>query len=220
MTRFERERTGFATFKSCFLARPNLQTEVARAVEALYARYDTAIRENRFVVGGALEIILGAALRACGLPVRHRGTETVEWDLLWAEGPGGYSIKSLLKPGTRSTRLVNVLGREVTPEMWQAATLFVLPEGIVYADPDLPWWRAHRHDPQVLVPRRDALEVKRRAIREFAAAEPDWFLPWQISLADSSTDARRRVRTASYDVATSILKDESPGLFRHLPNLI
>ena len=218
MSRFEIERQGFAQFKHHFVAHTQLQTEVARAVRALYERYDTAIRENRFVVGGALEIILGATLRACGLPVRHRGTEVVDWDLLFEDATAGYSIKSL--PRSSSTRLVNVMNRTVTPDLWRAATLFVLPEGIVYADPDLPWWRERLHDHAVLVPRSDALVVKRRAIRAFASEHPQWIVSWDNPFALPVQDERRGVRTASYDVATTILKDESPSLFLHLPHLL
>ncbi len=215
---FQRERAGFHTFKHCFEQDATLRQELKRAISALYARYDTAIRENRFVVGGALEIILGAALRACGLPVRHRGTETVEWDLLFDGGEGGYSIKSL--PKSTSTRLVNVLNRPVTPDLWRVATLFVLREGLVYADPELPWWQARRNTPGILIPRSDALEIKRKTIRAFADANPAWFLPWDVFEALDAPKSRRQVRTASYDVATAILKDETSTLFRHLPHII
>ncbi len=215
---FQRERAGFHTFKHCFEQDSALREELKRAIGALYERYDTTIRENRFVVGGALEIILGAALRACGLPVRHRGTETVEWDLLFEDGEGGYSIKSL--PKSPSTRLVNVLSRSVSPELWRVATLFVLREGLVYADPDLPWWQSRRNDANILIPRSDALEIKRKTIRAFAEANPAWFLPWDVFEALGAPRSRRQVRTASYDVATAILKDETSTLFRYLPHII
>ncbi|NPA05781.1 MAG: hypothetical protein GXO54_00015 [Chloroflexi bacterium] len=220
MASFQREREEFQKFKACFQPNIVLQEEFLNAVRALYARYDTAIRENRFVVGGALEIILGSVMRACHLPIRHRGTETREWDLLFVDGQGGYSIKSLLKPRTRGTRLVNVLGRDVSPNLWQVATLFLLPQGMVYADPALPWWQQRLHDTSVFKVHRDALEVKRRAIEAFAQAAPQWFLPWRQAINVPAMQPRRWVRTASYDVATTILKDESPRLFQFLPSLI
>ncbi len=62
---FLRERKGFQQFRTGFV---NIERDFIQALRKLHLRYDTAIRENRFVVGGATEIVLGAAMRACGVP--------------------------------------------------------------------------------------------------------------------------------------------------------
>ena len=213
---FDRERAEFQRFRENF---PTVQDDLVRALQALHLRYDTAIRENRFVVGGATEIVLGAAMRACGVPVRHRGTQTVALDLLLEDSPPdqpqGYSIKSMLRSNT--TRLVNVLGRQPSVEGWNVATLFLLPSGIVYADPDLPWWKANKA--QVIPIRSDALEIRRKAIEQFAAFKPEWYIPAPLKVKRSQ-DERSFVRSASYDLALAVLKDLGGLLFRHLPELV
>ena len=209
---FLRERQGFQQFRVGFV---NIKRDFIQALRKIHLRYDTAIRENRFVVGGATEIVLGAAMRACGVPVRHRGTQTVDLDLLFEDGEGGYSVKSMLR--SSSTRLVNVLGRTVTVDEWKTATLFLLPNGIVYADPALPWWQQHKE--QKLRVRTDALEIPRRAIQDFAQSHSVWWISCDLRF-DRQTKERAHVRTASYEVALNVLKDLGGPLFQHLPSLL
>jgi len=209
---FEAERAGFETFRGNF---PTVREDFARAIRALHQRYDTAIRENRFIVGGATEIVLGAAMRACGVPVRHRGTQTVALDLLFDDGGGGYSVKSMLR--SSSTRLVNVLGRQPSEGGWQVATLFLLPSGIVYADPELPWWKVNKS--RVIRVRSDALEIRRRDIQQFAEAHSEWFIPVSLEVTRRQEE-RSHVRSASYDLALAVLKDLGGVLFQHLPPLL
>lgn len=209
---FEKERDGFRQFQEGFA---NIEQDFIRALQALHRRYDTAIRENRFVVGGATEIVLGAAMRACGVPVRHRGTQTVALDLLFENGEGGYSVKSMLR--SSGTRLINVLGHQPSVEGWRAATLFLLPSGIAYADPELPWWQENKS--AVIRVRTDALEIRRQDILRFAQAHPEWFIPCTLRV-HTPKDERRFVRSASYDLALTVLKDLGGPLFRHLPELL
>ncbi len=211
MSPFDREREGFQILKERF---PSIEEDFRRALLELHQRYSTRVRENRFVVGGATEIVVGAALRACGIPVVPRGTQTLRWDLVFEDRQAGYSVKSMLRaPST--TRLVNTQSRSPSPADWDVATLFLLPEGLVYADPALPWWRSHRSEIRV---RSDALVVSRTSIRNFAAQHPEWKIPCPISLPEDQD--RARVRTASYDLALTVLKDLGGLLFKNLPDLL
>ncbi len=209
---FVAERQGFQRVKQCF---PALQKDVQQALQELHHRYSTTVRENRFVVGGATEIVLGAAFRACGVPVKHRGTQASTWDLIFENAHAGYSVKSMLKSTT--TRLINVQGRSPQRSLWNTATLFLIPQGIIYADPALPWWRAHRQT--VIKVRSDALEIRRKWVETFSREHPDWWIPCDLALPRETGD-RRHVRTASYDLAVQVLKDLGGTLFRHIPELL
>ncbi len=116
-----------------------------------------------------------------------------------------------------STRLVNVLGRTVAVDEWKTATLFLLPHGIVYADPELPWWQNNKE--QKLRVRTDALEIPRRAIQDFAQSHSEWWISCNLRF-DRQTEERAYVRSASYDLALNVLKDLGGPLFQHLPPLL
>jgi hypothetical protein len=166
------------------------------------------------VVGGALEIIVGAAFRACGVKVLHRGATEMSLDLIFEDQKGGYSIKSMLRADT--TRLINVLGHRPSVQDWQAATLFLIPSGIVYADPELSWWQENAS--RAIRARSDALEISRKHIEKFAGSYPDWTI--SCSLSVSVPPAVGRARTASLQLASDILMELSGTLFSHLPPLL
>ena len=212
---FRRERNDWRRFRQQMQTQRSLREDFVRAILAIHERYDTSIRENRFVTGGAIEIFGGAALRAAGIPVIHRGARSVRLDLFYEDDPErGFSVKSLLKSST--TRLVNVMGNtRPSPALWDHATLFLIPDGVVYADPLLRWWRTH---PRAIRVQTDALQVSRSQIREFKDASPRWFLPLPLALPSGTADLRG-VRTASASVAIDILKDLGGPLSRHVMNL-
>lgn len=113
------------------------------AISRVYWTYDTRLRENRSTVGGVVEYIVGAALRACGIPVRHRGIIDSDIDLRLEDGRGGYSLKAIFKGS--GTRLVNTMGARASRERWAFATLFLVSGiGVIYADPQLEWWLKNR----------------------------------------------------------------------------
>ncbi len=209
---YEREREGFRLFRDRLRGDPELRVELERAVEEILDKYDTAIRENRFVVGGVIEHIVGVSLRACGVGVRHRGLTSAGIDLIFEGDPGGYSVKSMFRAS--STRLVNVLGRPPVLSDWCAGTLFLVQRGIVYADPELPWWKRNlRHCVRIA---EDALQIRRGCVEKFILEEPDW-------LAECRLPGRRRVSSgtniASADLAAQVLM-RYHRLFDHLPGLI
>ncbi|MFZ8843467.1 hypothetical protein [Thermoflexus sp.] len=210
---FNQERQGFHTLRTGF---GRIRSDFEKAVARLFAQFDTRIRENRFVVGGALEIILGAAFRACGVKVLHRGATEAFWDLILEGEEGGYSVKSMLK--TSATRLINVLGRRPSVQDWQAATLFLIPSGIVYADPALPWWQ--KNASRVIRVRSDALEISRSRIEEFAQGHPEWIIECSLPAHQARREERIPGRTVSSQLAAQILMEIGGSLFQHLPPLL
>lgn len=218
---FEKERTGFRQFRRHVLQDKNrdILTHMQQAIEEVFWTYDTALRENRFIVGGVIEIIVGTALRASGVSVRHKGTLESDVDLLFDDDEqAGYSIKAMLKSG-QGTRLVNVMGSEPpSPDRWQVATLFLLSGGlgIIYADPLLPWWQ--RNINRCLRPTTDALQVSRECVERFATVHPEWVLPCSLPSGRERPTRSHPARTASADVATTILVHH-PILFSYLPGL-
>ncbi len=212
---YEREREGFRLFREKLREHGEVREQMVGAIRCeAFTTYDTRRHENRFIAGGIFEYIIGAALRVCGVPVHHKGMVATDYDLLFDDADGGYSIKSMFGQKTTSTRLVNVLASEPpTLDRWKAATLFLLPWGIVYADPELPWWAARKHD--CIRPATDALAVKRRCIEAFAQAHPEWVV--QCVLISSNERAAVRPVTSA-DAAARILM-QYPALFRHFPDL-
>lgn len=216
---YSKEREGFQRLRDYLASGENavILGEFEKAIAEVFEEYDTALRENRFVVGGVIEIILGAVLRAAGVNVRHKGGLDTDFDLLFDDDDSsGYSVKALLKKG-QGTRLVNVMGGN-TPsiERWKAATLFLLSEdvGIVYADPELRWWK--EHGCECLKPTTDALQISRRCLVRFAWEQPEWVIPCKLPTADRR--GTRSARTASADTASRILI-HYPRLFEHVPGL-
>ena len=59
--RFTVERHVFAQLKRGVDSDAGLRQEIEYALDQLLGRFATSVRENRFVVGGALEVILTAA---------------------------------------------------------------------------------------------------------------------------------------------------------------
>ena len=101
-------------------------------IRTLIERYNTTIRENRFVVGGVVEIFTMALLRSTGIEVSAYGAESVAGDLILPDLKM-FSVKSSFT-SSGSIRLVNTMGDSATN--WTTATLFVLANvGIVYGDP-------------------------------------------------------------------------------------
>lgn len=199
---FDRERAAFLEFGRQIAGRPAVREQMEQAIEDVYWTYDTTIWENRFIVGGTIEFILGSVLRACGIPVKHRGATKIDLDLVFEDGDGGFSVKAILK-GT-GTRLVNVMGVEPTPERWRSATLFMIPGlGIVYADPAIDWWVAHRD--QCIRPTKDALQVSAKCVGAFASSDPKWVVECRLPRESDRPSRAHPARTASADVAAQVL---------------
>lgn len=132
--------------------------EYERAVARLVGLYNTTIYENRFVVGGAVELLTLALLRSVGIPATAYGDETAAGDIMLPNNLM-LSVKSKF---TRAgnIRLINKQGgghRE-----WRVATLFVVSEvGMIYADPDMV-------EPNDIIDSTDAIQLKGSALSRIA----------------------------------------------------
>lgn len=140
---YQAERQAFANFKAYLEANSGLRSEYETAIASVVAEYNTTLRENRFIAGGAVEVFTAWAMRAAGIDVEHVGPLSAGADLRLTGGEG-LSMKAVFVsppvPGRRdgrTTNLVNVLG-DIANAKWHDATLFVIAgTGLVYADPEL-----------------------------------------------------------------------------------
>ena len=177
---------------------PDVLDELLRALGLLISEYDTTIRENRFIAGGATERILAATMRCVGLrSARSRGLNLDDEDIV-VEG-NQISVKASFTGTRQAIRLINTLGD--SSSTWRAATIFVLANrGIGYADPVLL--------PNVAKSSKDAVILPRGPLDALHEAHPEWLL--QCAVPTKSQDASQR-RAASEAVATEILRRTSAG---------
>ncbi len=174
--------------------------EFEKAVERLVMEYDTANWENRFVVGGALEVLFCALLNSMGF--RCKWLKEARYDI--EINTVKFSMKSNFT-GAGDIRLINILGDEIVE--WEEPTLFFISDlGICYADPGmgLPTKRTG-----------DALIIRTRDIKSMLEKDDRWLLPVKIPRKPRNS---KKIKTASYDVAKSILDEiNSKYLRKHLP---
>lgn len=134
-TPFSEERRAFRRLRQTVDNDAQLRGELEAAITDLLTAYNTKIPENRFVVGGALEILVATALRASGLDARTVGAQLKGADIFLPEG-GLLSIKSSFSEKPSGFNLLNFRG--AGGGEWRHATVFAIANhGFVYADPDL-----------------------------------------------------------------------------------
>lgn len=182
----------WARLKSGLETTPGLLDEFLGAVASLLGDYDSSIRENRFIVGGATERILATAMRAAGIAsVRSRGLAEDKEDLV-VDGVG-ISVKSSFTGRRDQIRLINTLGDSQT--RWSAPTIFIIAErGIGYADPDLL--------PNAARTARDAVILPRPPLDAFHDANLDYFLPCAVPRKPMDPT---QTKVASESVANEIM---------------
>jgi len=73
MSAFSSEREAFEKMKHAVENNPDLKSDIEFCLKSLLLRFATSLRENRFVVGGALEVIVMTALRASGVECQDVG---------------------------------------------------------------------------------------------------------------------------------------------------
>ena len=193
MGRFAAEEALFAEFRAKF---PRVRAEFEAAVRELVYEYSTSNRENRFVVGGATEILLAAAMRACGIGSQDLGHASDGADILATASAmsNRYSVKASYVRGWSSVRLVNFQGQG-SATAWADATIFVSPKAnILFGSPDHPLLvEGVSHT-------GDALVLSGAALRSHAEANPHLMIQ-----ADIPLNPRTGTRVASTDVALGIL---------------
>lgn len=187
--RFERE--AFAQLKRVMEEDAQLRQEVETVIAQLLERFDTSIRENRFIVGGVVEVIICAALRASGIPAEDVGISDQRIDIRIPNG--GFSVKGHFRTG--DIRLINVLGDSESAS-WDTATIFVLHGvGIGYADPELIGSEGIRRE-------KDAVVLKYSALRCFLQYNQEYLIKCQVPMARKNATGSE---LASRQVASQIL---------------
>ena len=182
MMHFNTERNSFKHLKENL--NNQAKAEYETGVRHLVERYNTAIYENRFTVGGVIEVFTLALMHSTGIEIEGCGSEAQGGDLILPNGRM-FFLKSSFT-GSGSVMLVNTRGDSGTD--WKTPTLFVLFDvGIVYGDPAM----AQEDD---LKRTADNLQIKRTALNRFAQ-DPSNLIPMEIPLkpptemADSSMKA-------------------------------
>ncbi len=199
--RFTVEREAFKKLKQAVEGDDELRRDIELAIGQLLQRFATSIRENRFIVGGVLEVILVAALRASGIQAEDVGISEQRIDIKIPRG--GFSVKGHFKR-TGDIRLINVLGESSETE-WDTATLFVLHGiGIGYADPDLIGETKRTSD---------AIVLRYSALRDFLHRNREYLIVCEIPPARSDTVGSELV---SRSIAREILK-ETKKLANYVP---
>ncbi len=131
-TRYAIEQRVFA--RLCSDCSAEAKTEYEQALAILAQRYNTTIYENRFVVGGAVEVFTYALLKSVGIDCTLYGDQANAGDILLPRDKK-LSVKSRF---TRSGSIILLNKRGQGVRTWNTATLFVLSGvGIVFGAPDM-----------------------------------------------------------------------------------
>lgn len=195
---YTQHRDIFQRLRAGLTNNPEVLDELLRALGLLISEYDTSIRENRFIAGGATERMLATAMRCVGISsARARGLGLNEEDIVVDECQ--LSVKAQFS-GRGAIRLINTLG-SAEGRLWLTPTIFVLADrGIGYADPDLL--------PDVAYSSGDAVALPRRPLDDLHDTQPQWLL--RCAVPAKAQDVSQR-RAASEAVATEILMRTAAG---------
>lgn len=132
MTSYRYEREVFDVLRRT--CSKDCKKEYERAVKTLIYRYNTSVYENRFVVGGALEVFTLGLMRTVGIQCKLISDRSTGADIL-LENDLMFSLKSSFV-GINDIRLINQMGKG--KRNWTTATLFILSDiGIVFGTPEL-----------------------------------------------------------------------------------
>ena len=132
MTSYRYEREVFDVLRRT--CSKDCKKEYERAVKTLIYRYNTSVYENRFVVGGALEVFTLGLMRTVGIQCKLISDRFTGADIL-LENDLMFSLKSSFV-GINDIRLINQMGKG--KRNWTTATLFILSDiGIVFGTPEL-----------------------------------------------------------------------------------
>ena len=180
----------------------NQLNEFEKAIEKLIIEYNTANWENRFVVGGALEVLFCAFLNSIGFKTKWLKEARYDIEINGIK----YSMKSNFT-GRGDIRLINILGDEKVK--WEEPTLFFISGvGICYADPLMNLSTKHTSD---------ALIIRTKDIKSMIKKDEKWLICIKIPKKRKNSD---EIRIASYDVAKSILEEiKSKHLRKYLQEI-
>jgi hypothetical protein len=206
---FELERNFFKDFRSKCMKIQNREivNEFVKAIEHLLKEYDTSIYENRFIVGGVIEYIFIALLKALGFNASHSGEKDKRTDI--AVEYGGNELKFSIKTnftGKGDIRLINKLGKG-SKIFWDEPTIFLISGlGIVYADSRFLGDRT--------IDKGDAIVINVNSIKIFSDENSDYKVNLEIPVKSEISPS---FHTASFDIAKSVLeRSNSKILIKYL----
>jgi hypothetical protein len=182
-------------------ADPALLSDVVAAIRTTLDRYNTTVWENRFIVGGVVEQIIGASARALGLAVDNAGKMNQGYDLRISPFPEiGISIKGVFASVNGKHNLVNVRGdgnRVDLSERWTRATIFVMSGvGIGYVDP--------KFGQDLVSASGDAVQISGSGLRAWwASTQGEWIIAARIPAKPA---AGPTIRVASDPVSLDVLQ--------------
>ena len=169
--------------------------EYEQAVETLVFRYNTSVYENRFVVGGALEVFTLGLLRTAGVRCELVSEQATGGDIL-LDNDAMFSVKSSLV-GISDIRLINQMGKG--ERHWSTATLFVVSQvGIVFGTPEMI-------PASEIKAAGDALVLKKKGLNSLISNNKN-VIPLNIPIKPSSKLISSSMK-ASSAVARQILYD-------------
>jgi hypothetical protein len=206
MSSFELERKLFQEFRIGLALNPLVLDEFLSACRVVNQRFNTAIYENRFIVGGVVEQLLGASMRAVGLQIENVAKTSRGVDLFSPSMGVGLSVKAQFKKASEF-RLVNTMGGSGLSARWDHATLFVVVGvGVGYADPG--------QIASGLLPRSDVLVLRMEALKEFWSSQPEFLIECEVP---SKPDDLGTSRVASDVVAQDIMIEFRKLLIHYQP---
>ena len=175
---------------------PQVKREYEAAFNTLIERYNTTIKENRFITGGALEVFTYALLRSVGIECNLYGSQATHGDII-LPNQKLLSLKGVFTGGANSVILMNKQGGGIRE--WATATLFVVSEvGIVYGTPEMV-------DPTDIKDRADAVQLHKRGLLEIMQDERN-ILPMDLR-RKPPTEVAGFAQKASVAVARQILSE-------------
>lgn len=188
---YEAARRIFVRFREGLHGNEKLRSEVTDALRALLTEYSTSVFENRFIAGGAVEHILGAAMRSIGIAARNRGHVEIGSDI--RVGTVGLSVKGCFTKRPGDIGLINTRGSGGSPRWVDPTLLVVAGVGIGYVDPvELP---------DATKASSDQLKLDRRRYTAFLADNPRYVAEVEIPPNPKS----KATRVASYTVVEELL---------------
>ncbi|MCY4158327.1 MAG: hypothetical protein OXF48_01790 [Bacteroidetes bacterium] len=191
---FTSERKAFDRLKSHCPSDSRKEFELAS--KELILSYNTTIPENRFIVGGAMEVFVCALLRSSDVSAWLYGEQSHGGDIMLPQDKK-LSCKGTFTKGWSAVGLINIRGsghRE-----WQHATLFIRSgTGIVYGDPTMV-------DPKEIKHSGDQTALSGKALKELCN-DPLNVMPLDIPFKPPS-ESTAASEVASRTVALEILRN-------------
>jgi len=194
---FGKERTFYARYKQGLESDRGLFDEVLGAIAEVLSRYNTTVFENRFIVGGVVEQIIGASARALELNVHNAGKQNQGYDIeLDDSQETGISIKGVFASTSGHHNLVNTRGSNEGRDLaslWTTSTLFVMSGvGIGYTDPELGG--------EFLHPTADALQISGGGLQRWWNENPEWIIRADVPPKSSGPATRVASDAVAWDV--------------------